>query len=289
MLVNAGEDVCSFLQSEFNARQVADDKLEDMYSQLGLTGSTLHERIGGKESARGITAVDVVTRYYRLRNDPLRTVFLIPAYQHHPGTKVTRDMEKVPSVVSVVKPLWPERVSSWEQKQRSALAAGRQAVKDNAALKKKSAHDERNLEFLRLDNEVQRKKVRVFEKLCRDADAKDGFEPNEGRARVLAEQERGFELFRQNQRLRAELDRERGVVDGLRWEVERIRERDVETKRAAEMVQEKLKRVWVRQMEETEGLLIQLGGGKGGEGEAERRVRELVDRALDSRVGGDDV
>ena len=65
--------------------------MDEAYKFHGVMGERLWEKRGGAEFARGITAIDVVTRYYRLRDDPLKTNFVIPAYQAHPGTKVTRD------------------------------------------------------------------------------------------------------------------------------------------------------------------------------------------------------
>jgi hypothetical protein len=121
VLVNAGEDVWNFLHKEFEKKEVVDEKVAEMYLKQGVSGEALWELRGGKEFSRGITTVDIVTRYYRLRKDPLKTVFVIPAYAQHPGTKVTREMEKQPSVVTIVKPVWPERASQWEMKHRAQL------------------------------------------------------------------------------------------------------------------------------------------------------------------------
>jgi len=335
ILVNAGDDVYSWLQTEFDAREVSDEKLDEKYRQLGLTGNALYSQIGGKEYTRGITAIDVVTRYYRLRKDPLKTIFLIPAYQNHPGTKVTREFEPQPTVVSVVKPLWPERISMWEQRHRDALAAGQKAQMENMQLREKSEHDDRNIEHLRYDNQLQRAKVRALEKLYSDAEAKDGVQPDEGRAKTFVDQAESLELYKQNQALHTQLDREKeelaakqveadrivteanahkSLVDAriasdlekLEEAVNKIQDRDMETARAQDQLEGKLKKVWTKQIEEMEVLLnylrsqealVRIGGNKISEGPvaeeaalmAEKKAKELVDKAADPMVGLDDI
>jgi hypothetical protein len=121
VLVNAGDDVWQFLRNEFERKEAADEEADFKHYDRGITGEALWRKDGDQEFARGITALDITTRYYRLRNDPLETVFVIPAYQKHPGTKVTREMERQPTVVSVVKPVWPERASMWEMRHRDDM------------------------------------------------------------------------------------------------------------------------------------------------------------------------
>jgi hypothetical protein len=121
VLVNAGEDLWSLLDSEFTRKEIIDEIVEENYRSIGVTGEAIWEQRGGREMSRGITALDITTQYYRLRRDPLKTIFVIPAHEAHPGTKVTREIEKQPTVVSVVKPVWPERASMWEMKHRGDL------------------------------------------------------------------------------------------------------------------------------------------------------------------------
>jgi hypothetical protein len=121
VLVNAGDDVWQFLNNEFQKKEAAEEEADFKARQQGTMGEALWKQQGGRELAQGITALDITTRYYRLRNDPLETIFVIPAYQQHPGTKVTREMERQPTVVSVVKPVWPERASMWEMRNRDNM------------------------------------------------------------------------------------------------------------------------------------------------------------------------
>ena len=96
----------------------------------------------------------------------------------------------------------------WEQRHRDALAAGQKAQMENMQLREKSEHDDRNIEHLRYDNQLQRGKVRALEKLYSDAEAKDGVQPDEGRAKTFVDQAESLELYKQNQALRTQLDRE---------------------------------------------------------------------------------
>lgn len=121
VLVNAGDDLWQFLNAEFEKKAAAEEDADFKARQQGVMGEALWKQRGGRDFAQGITALDITTRYYRLRNDPLDTIFVIPAYQQHPGTKVTREMERQPTVVSVVKPVWPERASMWELRNRENM------------------------------------------------------------------------------------------------------------------------------------------------------------------------
>lgn len=121
VLVNAGDDVWQFLNNEFQQKEAAEEEADFKARQEGTMGEALWKRQDGRELAQGIISLDITTRYYRLRNDPLDTIFIIPAYQKHPGTKVTRELEHKPTVVSVIKPVWPERASMWEMRNRDNI------------------------------------------------------------------------------------------------------------------------------------------------------------------------
>ncbi|KAF8855367.1 hypothetical protein BDZ45DRAFT_805027 [Acephala macrosclerotiorum] len=130
VLANCGEDLWDFLNYEFEKKEASDEAVRLMYKKSGVIGQDMWRVRGQKEYERGITALDITTRYIRLRKDPLKTVFVIPAHEHHPGVKATRDMEQVPTVVSVVKPVWPERTSVWEMKNRAQLEELKQLRQD---------------------------------------------------------------------------------------------------------------------------------------------------------------
>lgn len=132
ILVNAGNDLYGYMSDEFDRRERVDEAVMANYKRMGLTGEALWENRGGREYSRGIVAIDVNTRYYRLKHDPLKTIFVLPAHAQHPNTKVTRDMESQPTVVSVVKPIWPERQSTWELKHRGDLDAFKKLKAEHA-------------------------------------------------------------------------------------------------------------------------------------------------------------
>jgi hypothetical protein len=158
VLVNAGEDVWNYLQEEFKQKEASDVRMDEYHHSLGVMGERLWEKNGGVEFAKGRTAIDITTRYYRLRNDPLQTVFVIPAYQKHPGTAATRKMMKEPTVVSVVKPLWPERVTMWEQKHRKELHALRKHKMETENWLFKEELLENQVKVLKFDRDSWREK-----------------------------------------------------------------------------------------------------------------------------------
>ncbi|KAB8297931.1 hypothetical protein EYC80_001713 [Monilinia laxa] len=160
VLVNAGDDVWQFLNDEFEKKERVDEQIRANHLRLGVEGEKLWEVKGGKEYSRGITAIDVITRYYRLRNDNLKTIFVIPAHAEHPGVKVTRDMERNPTVVSVVKPIWPERVSVWEKKTRDDLEDLRQLRRETESMH--DAAEIANTERTYLLNEVKLQRSHAF-------------------------------------------------------------------------------------------------------------------------------
>jgi len=131
----------------------------------GTTGEALWREREGKEYSRGITALDIVTRYYRIRGDEkngqaIKTVFIIPAHAEHPGVKVTREMERQPTVVSVVKPLWPERQSILEMKHRSDLKDLNRLKQDIERMKR----DQENAEMAKivLQHQLKLKEGTIF-------------------------------------------------------------------------------------------------------------------------------
>jgi hypothetical protein len=165
VLVNCGEDVFSFLSKEFDKKDIAEEELMKRNLRNGTTGEALWRQREGKEYSRGITALDVVTRYYRIRGDEkngqaIKTVFIIPAHAEHPGVKVTREMERQPTVVSVVKPQWPERQSILEMKHRSDLKDLNRLKQDIESMKR----DQENSEMAKivLQHQLKLKEGTIF-------------------------------------------------------------------------------------------------------------------------------
>jgi len=274
VLVNAGDDVWQYLHHEFSSKEIADIRADEMYRQLGTTGERLWEKRGGVEFAKGITAIDVVTRYYRLRNDPLKTIFVIPAYQSHPGTKVMREFMKQPTVVSVVKPLWPERVSTWEQKRRKELNELKQYKYQTFGWAEDQKRLEEQITLLKFDRDSWREK---YYNLETDRDYPSVAKSDERRKQLTSvlnaatkkaqEQEAQLRQDQQEQlRINAETEELRESIEELKRRMEaQFQEReaallvkeerahriDLDVGRAAKEMTEKLRKVWEKQIEET--------------------------------------
>lgn len=224
VLVNAGEDVWQFLNREFEKKEVEDALAMSNSRSQGVTGEALWRGQGDQEMSRGIVALDITTRYYRLRGDELKTVFVIPAYEKHPGTKATRDMEKVPTVVSVVKPTWPERASTWEKNNRRDMEDLKRLRQEMVQLKAETnwGRDERKI--LLFQNETLSGEVRHYrEKLKKTENILN--EPSNKLKRALLEKaNHNLALQEELEDLMEVTQKERETLEEGRREVERAKE-----------------------------------------------------------------
>lgn len=115
VLANAGPDVLEFLHQSLDKKEaMASAQAERLQT---VTGEVLK---GPNDTERGIVALDLSTRYYRLRGNSRGPLFVLPAYADRPGTVHTRDLQNRPTVVTMPTAKFPERVSEWEKKVRSA-------------------------------------------------------------------------------------------------------------------------------------------------------------------------
>ena len=160
VLVNAGDDVWQYLNNEFQIKEAAEEEADIKAREQGIMGEAIWIEGKGKDFANGITALDITTRYYRLRRDSLDTIFIIPAYQEHPGTKVTRDMETQPTVVSVVKPVWPERASMWEMRNRDNLEELKKLRNEHVLLKMEADHAKEVVKGVFTDQQLKAQELR---------------------------------------------------------------------------------------------------------------------------------
>lgn len=284
VLVNAGNDLYQFLNDEFEKKERTDEAVMANWKKLGLTGEAIWENRGGKEMNKGIVALDVMTRYYRLKGDALKTIFVIPAHQEHPGTRVTREMEVKPSVVSVVAPCWPARVSMWEMKHRADLEAFKknkielanlqadietaqestavlqfswETAKGEAAVWKEK-HDLLQETLNEAPNKVKKRdfdKIVEVNKLRQELDAaktqteRDRKKAAEERAlakTIREEDQRRATEHRENiERMQAEFD----IYQ--QKETERIQKADIEVAANAAKVDAKMRALWQEQLRET--------------------------------------
>jgi hypothetical protein len=301
VLVNAGEDLFSFLSHEFDKKDIADEVTMQNNKKYGVTGEAIWKQRGGREFSRGITAIDVTTRYFRLRGDTkegrgIKTIFIIPAHAEHPGVSVTREMEKQPTVVSVVKPVWPERQSIWEMKHRSDLQDLKVLKRENQNLKSEKAIDD-NAKML-LQYELDLKKGEIW-KLKKEVATKDAIinKPGEEvKAELLktyvADANKAVEAADQ---IRAANEADRVATIAARAEADRLRDQlrrqtaeyeknlvariarekeeraarlqklkhaDEENARVATELEEKLKAAWEKQIQETQVIIEYLKSKK---------------------------
>lgn len=285
ILTNAGDDIWQFLQTEFDRKEASDTKADAKAAQLGVSGHALWQKNGGTEVAKGITALDITTRYYRLRNDPLKTVFVIPAHQTHPGVRVTREMEAQPTVVSVVKPVWPERASAWEMRNREDLERLKQLERDHARLVGDAEEQKQARTFLVHDREMNQGRIRGLEKevqLLKDqlsgnsnairtsAVMEEVAKSMEMQSKLVEERQKLAEEREKYEKMNTELAEKKNRVEALiekrqtdaqlaKEEADalnaRSKERDADLNRAAHELSGKLKAAWHKQMSESQELL----------------------------------
>ncbi|KAL4724818.1 hypothetical protein ACLX1H_008265 [Fusarium chlamydosporum] len=141
VLVNAGHDVTDYIHRLLDVAEAQIEQKEKIWKASGVVGERMwNEERGGKVYARGIVPIDIPSRFYRIKGQGSKSpLFLLPAAEKHPGTSGTRVMENRPTVVSVVTPVWPERVSALEMRNRARLDRATQLETENRTLLRERA------------------------------------------------------------------------------------------------------------------------------------------------------
>ncbi|KAK2018115.1 hypothetical protein LZ32DRAFT_654329 [Colletotrichum eremochloae] len=122
VLANAGDDVFDHLSRVLDREEAQIEHKRAIWTANGTYGERMwEERRGGDLYARGLVFYDVKTRFYRLQGKGRSSIFILPAHGVHPAVRQTRKLEVTPTVVSVVAPAWPARVSEWEGKFKGQL------------------------------------------------------------------------------------------------------------------------------------------------------------------------
>lgn len=157
ILANSGDDIFNKLHSEFDRQEKLYEQKMLEYKKAGISGTTdweLHR--GGKEYARGIIPIHVMTRYYRLAGKGRSTIFVIPAAEIHPGLEATRNnVEKKPGIASLIQPRWPERISAWERKYQQQILDAANHERDAWRLRREKTDSEKQLHGMQLEVERQ--------------------------------------------------------------------------------------------------------------------------------------
>ncbi|KAK7415290.1 hypothetical protein QQZ08_012388 [Neonectria magnoliae] len=141
VLVNAGDDVTSWLHRKLDQAEAQVAQKQKIWKNAGASGERMWmKKRGGEWYARGIIPIDVLTRYYRIAGKGHESpIFVLPAIEQHPGVGHTRKMEKRPTVVSVVTPTFPKRVSEWEQQFQKKIAQAKETEETNRRLERERA------------------------------------------------------------------------------------------------------------------------------------------------------
>ncbi|TLD13367.1 uncharacterized protein PgNI_04048 [Pyricularia grisea] len=158
ILANAGKDVLNYVHDLLDRREAKMTEKEDVWDKAGAMGTRVldedhndsedddddgeeGELSGQKRKGRGIAYVDITTRYYRARghtageNDK-GTIFVVPAWKHHPALYHTAEVEERPTVVTVPDPHVPDRISVLQDKYEKRITEGAKAADENIRLSK---------------------------------------------------------------------------------------------------------------------------------------------------------
>lgn len=159
VLANAGNDVLEFLHQSLDKKEAMTASQAERLQTV--TGEALK---GPNDTERGIVALDLSTRYYRLRGNSRGPLFVLPAYADRPGTVHTRELHSRPTVVTMPTAKFPERMSEWEKKVRSARDRAEQQTFKTADDEKALRHAYARIQMLEGELRVARAKVSSFEK-----------------------------------------------------------------------------------------------------------------------------
>lgn len=124
VLVNAGDDVWDHLHNALDREEAALAVREQEWAQedLGLGGDSVWRTERGQDRySRGLVAVDIRSRFYRLQGQGRSTIFVLPAFSTQPGTEWSERLERYnkPTVVGTVAPRTIQRISEYEKRRNA--------------------------------------------------------------------------------------------------------------------------------------------------------------------------
>ena len=193
---------------------------------------------GAGDYARGIVGVDVMTRYYRLAGSGRNTLFVVPAWEHHPGVEASREAETAPTVVACPQPKFPERATELEKRYTARINHAQRVEVENLRVRREVEELRGEVGLLRRQNETLARSrdalmLAVGESGGAGAGAgADGVDGVKLAGKVHEQRERAVKAEREVKAVRGErdgaLEREellREEVDELRRELAAIRGR----------------------------------------------------------------
>ncbi|KAL2176781.1 uncharacterized protein P884DRAFT_155882, partial [Thermothelomyces heterothallicus CBS 202.75] len=178
VLANAGDDAFERVHALLDRREALAAARERVWRRNGVIGDALWQqrprRDDGEEDdddedddeeeeedrghARGIVTVDILTRYYRLRGaggaGARSTVFVVPAWEQHPGVEYTREAEARPTVVACAQARFPERATELERRFRDRINRARAVERDNLRLRNRMDELEAEVAVLSRHNDM---------------------------------------------------------------------------------------------------------------------------------------
>ncbi|KAH8884813.1 hypothetical protein GQ53DRAFT_785996 [Thozetella sp. PMI_491] len=157
ILANSGDDVFKFVHQLLDKQEAMSQVKEKVHKGNGAASShNLVLQRNGDEYMRGIAHVDIKTRYYRLMGQGHTTIFVLPAWEHHPGIEYTRKIEGEPTIVASVQPKWPVRATEFEQKYNERLQRASKLEQENLKITRRAEHLEVQVQTLEADAERER-------------------------------------------------------------------------------------------------------------------------------------
>nr|CEG04807.1 unnamed protein product [Fusarium clavum]CEG05830.1 unnamed protein product [Fusarium clavum] len=173
ILVNAGDDVTSYIHRQLDVAEAQIEQKEKIWKASGAIGERIwNEERGGKVYAKGIVPIDIPSRFYRIKGKGHQSpLFVIPAADQHPGVSQTRIIENRPTVVSVVTPTWPERVSAIEARNRERLDQAAKLEVENRALLREKAELKDMVALKAAENRKMNEQLAWYEKHTEVVDA----------------------------------------------------------------------------------------------------------------------
>ncbi|KAK4228817.1 hypothetical protein QBC38DRAFT_361026 [Podospora fimiseda] len=116
VLANAGDDVFDHIHRVLDKREAMSRAKEEIWANNGVVGTHVWQtERGGSTHQRGLVHVDISTRFYRLVGQGRNTIFVLPAFNSHPGVEQTKLTEDQPTIVASIQPTLPKRVTELEK------------------------------------------------------------------------------------------------------------------------------------------------------------------------------
>ncbi|KAK4192414.1 hypothetical protein QBC35DRAFT_373488 [Podospora australis] len=113
VLVNCGDDVAEFIHNTLDKEEALSQQRDEVLFRNGAIGQRMRTEDG---AFRSLVSADFNTRYYRLVGQERSTIFISPAWEHHPAVEHTKQIQNEPTIVAAIKPTWPPRATELEKK-----------------------------------------------------------------------------------------------------------------------------------------------------------------------------